>query len=158
MHPWINAEASLPHEVETEKGRKRKRERERGGCRKRGELKRGQSETKKAREQERENGASNPFYSVSDTPGYCQVTVGQSLDKMLTPTTACYVVFLLSVCNSLSVTFPVTWDAGHSLLTAELKTPQRSPSPWKSKLHQCFLGPAYSTVWPQPVFPLTHPS
>jgi hypothetical protein len=87
VHPWINAEASLPHEVETEKGRKRKRERERGGCRKRGELKRGQSETKKAREQERENGASNPFYSVSDTPGYCQVTVGQSLDKMLTPST-----------------------------------------------------------------------
>jgi hypothetical protein len=32
-------------------------------------------------EQEREEGASSSFYS---TPGYCQVTVGRSLDKMLT--------------------------------------------------------------------------
>jgi hypothetical protein len=28
--------------------------------------------------------ASSPFYSESDRPGYCQVTVGQSLDKILT--------------------------------------------------------------------------
>ena len=45
---------------------------------------RGQSESKKAREQESEEGASSPFYSESGTPGCCQVTVGQSLDKMLT--------------------------------------------------------------------------
>ena len=28
--------------------------------------------------------ASSPFYSESGTPGCCQVTVGQSLDKMPT--------------------------------------------------------------------------
>jgi hypothetical protein len=33
-----------------------------------------------AREQEREEGATSPFYSESGTPGFCQVTVGQSLD------------------------------------------------------------------------------
>jgi hypothetical protein len=39
----------------------------------------------RTREQEREEGASSPFYSESGTPGCCQVTVGWSLDKMLTP-------------------------------------------------------------------------
>jgi len=29
-------------------------------------------------------GRSSPFYCESGTPGYCQVTVGQSLDKMQT--------------------------------------------------------------------------
>ena len=32
----------------------------------------------------REEGARNPFYSESGTPGCYQVTVGQSLDRMLT--------------------------------------------------------------------------
>jgi hypothetical protein len=34
----------------------------------------------KEREREREEGASSPFYSESGIPGYCQVTVGWSLD------------------------------------------------------------------------------
>ena len=38
----------------------------------------------RAEEQEREEGASSPFYSESGTPVCCQVTVGQSLDRMLT--------------------------------------------------------------------------
>ena len=36
------------------------------------------------KEQEREEGASSPFYSGSGLPGYCQVTMGWSLDRMLT--------------------------------------------------------------------------
>ena len=40
----------------------------------------------RAEEQEREEGASSPFYSESGTPVCCQVTVGRSLDKMLTIT------------------------------------------------------------------------
>ena len=43
---------------------------ERGG----GEWERGQSRIKKAGEQEREEGASISFSSVSGTPGWCQVT------------------------------------------------------------------------------------
>jgi hypothetical protein len=35
-------------------------------------------------EQETEEGASRPFNSESDIPGYCQITVGQSLDEMPT--------------------------------------------------------------------------
>ena len=46
-----------------------------------GEGARGQSESKKAREQESVEGASSPFYSESGTPDCCQVTVGRSLDK-----------------------------------------------------------------------------
>jgi hypothetical protein len=37
--------------------------------------------------QERVEGVKSPFYSESSTPGCCQVTVGESLDKMLTLTT-----------------------------------------------------------------------
>ena len=37
-----------------------------------------------ARRQEREEGTSSPFYSGSGLPGCCQVTVGWSLDRMLT--------------------------------------------------------------------------
>ena len=33
--------------------------------------------------QESEEGASSPFYSESGLPGCCQVTMGQSLDRML---------------------------------------------------------------------------
>jgi hypothetical protein len=48
----------------------------------------GQRKSKRAREgQESEEGASSPFYSESGILGYCQVTVGQSLDRMLTNTT-----------------------------------------------------------------------
>jgi hypothetical protein len=45
----------------------------------------GESKSKKARakDKEREEGASSPFYSGS-LPGCCQVTVGRSLDRMLT--------------------------------------------------------------------------
>jgi hypothetical protein len=52
---------------------------------------------REAREQEREEGTSSPFYSGSGLPGccqgtvrrrripgYCQVTMGWSLDRMLT--------------------------------------------------------------------------
>ena len=35
-------------------------------------------------DQERAEGASSPFYSESGIPGCCQVTVGQSLEEMLT--------------------------------------------------------------------------
>jgi len=38
-----------------------------------------QRESKKARET---GEVSSPFYSESGTPGCCQVTVGQSLDKI----------------------------------------------------------------------------
>ena len=50
-----------------------------------GEKGKGQEDRVGARrqEQEREEGVSSPFYSESDTPGHCQVTVGQTLDKML---------------------------------------------------------------------------
>ena len=48
---------------------------------KEGEGMRRQSVSRKARER---GGASSPFYSESGTPGCCQVTVGRSLDKMLT--------------------------------------------------------------------------
>jgi len=41
-------------------------------------------------EQEREEGASSPFYSESGTPDCCQVTEGRSLDRMLTPGTSDY--------------------------------------------------------------------
>jgi hypothetical protein len=34
-------------------------------------------------EQERAEGPNSPFYGESGIPGCCQVTVGQSLDKML---------------------------------------------------------------------------
>lgn len=43
----------------------------------------GREGTKRKRARAREGdeeGASSPFYSESGTPGYCQVTLGQSLD------------------------------------------------------------------------------
>ena len=51
-----------------------------------GEREKGQEDRVRAGRQEkkREEGASNPFYSESGIPGHCQVTVGRSLDKMLT--------------------------------------------------------------------------
>jgi hypothetical protein len=52
-----------------------------GGIRRDWKGARGQSESKKARE--RKEGASIPFYSESGIPGCCQVTVGKSLDKIL---------------------------------------------------------------------------
>ena len=36
------------------------------------------------RRQEREEEGSSPFYSELDTPGWCQVTMRQSLDRGLT--------------------------------------------------------------------------
>ena len=42
---------------------------------------RGEQETKRAREQ---RGASSLFYRGSGLPGCCQVTMGRSLDRMLT--------------------------------------------------------------------------
>ena len=53
-----------------------------GGIGSEGEQKQEQEE--RAREQESDEGASSPFHSESGTPGCCQVTVEQSLDKMLT--------------------------------------------------------------------------
>ena len=50
---------------------------------------RAQEGKKGTRNQEREEGASSPFYSESGTPGCCQVTVGQSLDKMPTEARRC---------------------------------------------------------------------
>jgi hypothetical protein len=47
----------------------------------RGSRNKRQSRSKRARER---GGASSPFYSESGTPGCCQVTVGWSLDKILT--------------------------------------------------------------------------
>ena len=51
---------------------------------------RGQSRSKKTRESKggkRAEVASSPSYSESGMPGYCQVTVGRSLDRMLTKPT-----------------------------------------------------------------------
>jgi hypothetical protein len=45
---------------------------------------RGQSGSKKTRDQESKEGASSPFYSGSALSGCCQATVGQSFDRMLT--------------------------------------------------------------------------
>jgi hypothetical protein len=46
---------------------------------------RGGEKSKRAREkQEREEGANSHFYSGLGLPGCCQVTVGWSLDRMLT--------------------------------------------------------------------------
>ena len=42
-------------------------------------------EGKQEQEQESEEGASSPFYIESGTPGYCQVTVGWSVEEL--PTT-----------------------------------------------------------------------
>jgi hypothetical protein len=65
--------------VETEKGRE---ERERGG----GNGARKNREGKRVREKGWGWGANSPFYSESGIPGYCQVTVGWSLEGRLTPT------------------------------------------------------------------------
>jgi hypothetical protein len=49
----------------------------------------GEEESKskeEVREQENKEGASSPFYSGSGPPSCCQVTVGWSLDRMLTQT------------------------------------------------------------------------
>jgi hypothetical protein len=46
---------------------------------------RAQEGKREAREEEREEGVSSPFYSGSGLPSCCQVTVRQSLDRMLTP-------------------------------------------------------------------------
>jgi hypothetical protein len=80
--------------VETEKGRERKSRgveaghehvgREAGGEMERGGGGAGARDGGRTRRQEREEGASSPFYSESGTPGCCQVTAGQSLDKMST--------------------------------------------------------------------------
>ena len=43
-------------------------------------------EGKRSRDQESEEGASSPFSSESGIPSCCQVTVGQSLEEMLTLT------------------------------------------------------------------------
>ena len=52
------------------------------------EWEKGEGKQGKTREeQESKEGASSPFYSESVLRGSGQVTVGQGLDKMLTPTT-----------------------------------------------------------------------
>jgi hypothetical protein len=45
---------------------------------------RGQENKRARKEQWKEEGASITFYSGSGLPGYCQVTVGWTLDRMLT--------------------------------------------------------------------------
>jgi hypothetical protein len=52
------------------------------GCGEWGE--RGKGQEDRARRQAREQGPSNSFYSESGMPGSCQLTLGRSLDKMLT--------------------------------------------------------------------------
>jgi hypothetical protein len=49
-----------------------------------GERGTGQEDRAGVRRQETVEGPSSPFYSESGIPGGCQVTVGRSLDKMLT--------------------------------------------------------------------------
>jgi hypothetical protein len=97
------AEGGRERERERERERKRERERERemrcrgvkaghehSGRERRegnGEEWGRESKSKRVREeQEREEGASSFFFSGSGTPGCCQVTVGQSLERMLTGT------------------------------------------------------------------------
>jgi hypothetical protein len=49
-----------------------------------------EQDLKRARkEQEREEGASSPFYSGSGLPGYCQVTVGRSIHGCCQVTVGC---------------------------------------------------------------------
>ena len=49
------------------------------------QVERGKMEGRARRQESRRaEGASSPFYSESGIPGCCQVTVGWSLDKMLT--------------------------------------------------------------------------
>jgi hypothetical protein len=43
-----------------------------------------EAEKKQREKQESNQGTSSPFYTGSSLPGCCQVTVGQSLDRMLT--------------------------------------------------------------------------
>jgi len=59
---------------EREEGNGKRTDRDREGRR---------EESKKTREQEW-GGANSPFHTESGIPGYCQVTVGQSLEEMLT--------------------------------------------------------------------------
>jgi hypothetical protein len=51
----------------------------------------------RVRENKREEGASSPFYSWLGLPGCCQVTVGWSLDRMLT-----MIIWLTGSCEVLS--------------------------------------------------------
>jgi hypothetical protein len=70
--------------LEEEKGREKGAEGERGKGNGEGEQE-GKSKSKRERK-----GANNPFYRESSIPGSCQVTLGQSLDKMLTvPSFSC---------------------------------------------------------------------
>jgi hypothetical protein len=50
-----------------------------GGGREWGERGKGKQEQEKAREQERDEGASSPFYSESGLPGCCQAIVWQRI-------------------------------------------------------------------------------
>jgi hypothetical protein len=49
-----------------------------------GEEGKGAREPESQRREETEEGASSPLYIVSVTPGCCRVTVGRSLEEMLT--------------------------------------------------------------------------
>jgi hypothetical protein len=62
--------------MERERGRRMGREGEQAG-----------EDRARARRQGRAEGASNQFYNESGISDYCQVTVGQTLDKMLIPMT-----------------------------------------------------------------------
>jgi hypothetical protein len=73
--------------VSQEKGREEEEiEGEEGGREwgKSGKRVREQEQEDKKMEQEREEEASSPFYNESSIPGYCQITMGQSLDEMPT--------------------------------------------------------------------------
>jgi hypothetical protein len=54
------------------------------GMRREGEQEGAREQEREAREQERGEGASSPFYSGPGLPGCCQGTVGWSLHRMLT--------------------------------------------------------------------------
>jgi hypothetical protein len=55
-----------------------------GGMGKEGEQEQEERERERERGRRRRRRGKQPFYSESGTPGCCQVTVGQSLDKMPT--------------------------------------------------------------------------
>jgi len=52
---------------------------------------------KRARARENEEGASSLFYSESGIPGCCQVTVGRSLDRVLTLTSKAILIIYQTV-------------------------------------------------------------
>ena len=84
---WVNGQETKEEEEGPAMGMWRVRGERNGERRDRKKERIREQESKRKRVSE--EGASISFYSESGTPGYCQVTVGQSLDKMPTEARRC---------------------------------------------------------------------